>query len=222
MLLAVDTSTQMVGLALFDGTQVVGEMIWQTHSHHTVELAPALDNLFRRCNVSMSSLQVLGVALGPGSFTSLRIGLALIKGFALALNLPVVGIPTLDFLAASQSVQEYPLAAILQAGRGRLAVGWYAAVQGVWQMQTEAKVYNLEELSRQIQKPTLVCGELTADERQVLGRKRKNVMLASPAQSLRRPSYLAELAWQRWQDGQVAEVISLAPIYLHVAEVIPG
>jgi tRNA threonylcarbamoyladenosine biosynthesis protein TsaB len=222
MLLAVDTSTQMVGLALFDGTQVVGEMVWQTHSHHTIELAPALENLLQRCNVSMGALQALGVALGPGSFTSLRIGLALVKGFALALNLPVVGIPTLDFLAYAQPVQEYPLAAILRAGRGRLAVGWYSAVQGAWQLQTEAKVYNLEELSRQILKPTLVCGELTAVERQVLSRKRKNVILASPAQALRRPSYLAELAWQRWQDGQVAEVISLAPIYLHVAEAIPG
>lgn len=221
MLLAVDTSTQSVGLALFDGTQIVGEMIWQTHSHHTVELAPALDSLFRCCNVSMSALQALGVALGPGSFTSLRIGLAMVKGFALALKLPVVGIPTLDFLAAAQPVQGYSLAAILQAGRGRLAVGWYAAVEGAWQVQGEAKVYSLEELSSQIQKPTLVCGELTAVERQVLGRKRKNVILASPAQSLRRPSYLAELAWQRWQDGQVAEVISLAPIYLHVAEAIP-
>jgi tRNA threonylcarbamoyladenosine biosynthesis protein TsaB len=222
MLLAVDTSTQTVGLALFDGTQIVGEMIWTTHSHHTVELAPALDNLFRRCNVTMSALQALGVALGPGSFTSLRIGLAMVKGFALALKLPVVGIPTLDFLAAAQPVQECPLAALLQAGRGRLAVGWYAAGEGAWQSQGEAKVYSLEELSRQIQKPTLVCGELTAVERQVLGRKRKNVILASPAQSLRRPSYLAELAWQRWQDGQVAEVISLAPIYLHVAEAIPA
>lgn len=145
----------------------------------------------------------------------------MVKGFALALKLPVVGIPTLDFLAAAQPVQGYPLAAILQAGRGRLAVGWYAAVEGAWQIQGEAKVYSLEELSHQIQKPTLVCGELTAVERQVLGRKRKNVILASPAQSLRRPSYLAELAWQRWQDGQVSEVISLAPIYLHVAEAIP-
>ena len=222
MLLAIDTSTQWMGLALFDGAQVIGEMIWQTHNHHTVELAPAVRELLVRCGLQPTDLKAIGVALGPGSFTSLRIGLALVKGFALALNIPVVGIPTLDFLAAAQPVQEYPLATILQAGRGRLAVGWYAAVNGAWASQGEAKVYTLEDLSRQIQKPTLVCGELTATERQVLGRKRKNVILASPAQSLRRPSYLAEMAWQRWQEGQVAEVISLAPIYLHVGEAIPA
>ncbi len=80
----------------------------------------------------------------------------------------------------------------------------------------------MADLSASIHKPTLVVGELTADERQVLARKRVNVILPSPAQSLRRPSYLAELAWKRWQAGQVDEVIALAPIYLHVAEAIPA
>ena len=79
-----------------------------------------------------------------------------------------------------------------------------------------------DELAAGIHKPTLVSGELNADERQVLSRKRKNILLASPAQSLRRPAYLAEMAWQRLQAGQVDEVISLAPIYLRTLEAIPG
>jgi tRNA threonylcarbamoyladenosine biosynthesis protein TsaB len=67
-----------------------------------------------------------------------------------------------------------------------------------------------------------VCGELTGEARAILARKRKNVLLASPAQSLRRPSFLAELAWKRWQAGQVDDPVTLAPIYLHVGEPIPG
>ena len=59
--------------------------------------------------------------LGPGSFTGLRIGLALAKGMALARHLPVIGVPTLDILAAAQPVREENLVAILLAGRGRLA-----------------------------------------------------------------------------------------------------
>jgi tRNA threonylcarbamoyladenosine biosynthesis protein TsaB len=222
MLLAVDTSTQWMGLALFDGAQVTGEVMWQTQNHHTIELAPAIEDLFRRCGVAPAALQAIGVALGPGSFTSLRVGLALVKGLALALDLAVVGVPTLDILAASQPVSDLTMAAVLQAGRGRLAVGWYAPVMKTWQRQGEAKVYTLENLSKEIHKPTLVCGELNAAERQVLARKRKNVILASPAQSMRRPSFLAELAWQAWQRGRSDEIISLAPIYLHVAEAIPG
>jgi tRNA threonylcarbamoyladenosine biosynthesis protein TsaB len=67
-----------------------------------------------------------------------------------------------------------------------------------------------------------VCGELSEEERAILARKRKNVLLASPAQCLRRPSFLAELAWKRLQAGQVDDPISLAPIYLHVGEPIPA
>jgi tRNA threonylcarbamoyladenosine biosynthesis protein TsaB len=222
MLLAVDTSTQFMGLALYDGAQVLAETTWQTHNHHTVELAPAVDALFKRCNVHPSDLSALAVALGPGSFTSLRIGLALIKGLALAQHLPVIGIPTLDFLAAAQPVQDVQLAAILQAGRTRLAVGFYQAVDGAWQSTDEVRAMAIDELSHGIHHPTLVCGELTAEQRQTLARKHKNVILTTPAQSLRRPAYLAELAWARWQKHQVDDVITLAPIYLHVAGEIPG
>lgn len=222
MLLAVDSSTTMVGLALYDGSQVIGEMVWQTQNHHTVELAPAVQTLLTRSGVSMNQLTVLAVALGPGSFTSLRIGLSLVKGMAFALRLPVIGIPTLDILAAAQPVQDYPLAAVLQAGRGRLAVGWYSAGADHWVSREPAQVCTLEELAQRIRRPTLVCGELNEEERRTLARKRKNVLLVSPAGSLRSPCYLAELAWERWQAGQTDNPVTLAPIYLHMAEAVPA
>jgi tRNA threonylcarbamoyladenosine biosynthesis protein TsaB len=68
----------------------------------------------------------------------------------------------------------------------------------------------------------LICGELTADDRLRLRRKFKNVMLASPAQCVRRPGILAEIAWQRWQAGRVDAAATLAPIYLHVAGGLPA
>ena len=79
-----------------------------------------------------------------------------------------------------------------------------------------------DELVERIQTPTMVCGELTESERRLLRRNRKFVFLASPALSLRRPSFLAELAWQKWQAGQADNPASLAPIYLHYNEAIPG
>ena len=221
MLLAIDTSTQWMGLALFDGTQVVGETVWQTHNHHTVELAPAIHEMLTRCGLKPTDLQAIGVALGPGSFTSLRIGLAVAKGMALALHVPVVGVPTLDIVAAAEPLSDLTLAAVLQAGRGRLAVGWYANVMGSWQAQGDARVTNVDELSDAIRRPTLVVGELNAHERQVLARKRRNVLLASPAHAVRRPAFLAEIAWRRWQAGTIADVVTLSPIYLHLAEAIP-
>lgn len=222
MLLAIDTSTRWVGLALYDGLQVLGETVWQSHSNHTVEVAPALNALLARSQVTPGELKAIGVALGPGSFTSLRIGLGLAKGMALALRIPVIGVPTLDILAAAQTVQNLPLAVVLRAGRGRLAVGWYQVKSGRWQAQGEPQVLTVEELEQRIDQPTLVVGELNAEERPLLARKRKLIQLASPAHSVRRPGYLAELAWKRWKSGKVDDPVSLAPIYLHFTEAIPA
>jgi tRNA threonylcarbamoyladenosine biosynthesis protein TsaB len=83
-------------------------------------------------------------------------------------------------------------------------------------------VITVEGLADSIEKPTLVCGELTGEDRQRLARKRVNVTLAAPSACVRRPSILAELAWERWQAGRVDEVASLAPIYLHAADPIPA
>ena len=165
----------------------------------------------------MDDIQALGVALGPGSFTSLRVGLSLVKGLALARHLPLIGIPTLDILAAAQPASKLPLAVAIQAGRGRLAVGWYKSSKNGWQATGPARVVTVEALMDEVKSPFIVCGEFTAEERQKLAKKAE-IHLASPAQSVRRPAVLAELAWARWQTGEVDDEASLAPIYLHVAE----
>lgn len=223
MLLAVDTSTSQLGLALYDGASVLAELAWTSRARHTVELAPALTGLLTRTGHRMADLTALGVAIGPGSFTSLRVGLAFVKGLAMARKLPVIGVPTLDVVAAAVPVQQIPLAAVIQAGRTRVAVGWYQAGENGWQAQggvlseskDPARTMTVDELAESIHHPTLVIGELNAEERQRLARKRVNIHLVSPAQSVRRPALLAELAWERFQSGRVDELASLAPVYLH-------
>lgn len=218
MLLAVDTSTAQVGIAVYDGAQVMGEYIWRSRQHHTVELAPAIAELLARCGLTMAEIRALGVALGPGSFTSLRVGLSLVKGLVLARDLPLIGIPTLDVYAAGQPASDLPLLSVIQAGRARMAVGWYQWMDGSWQLQGPARVVTVEELVSEINTPSIVCGEFSAQERQMLARDEANVRLVSPAGSVRRPSILAELAWARWQRGEVDEEALLAPLYLHATE----
>ena len=222
MLVAIDTSTQNIGLALYDGSQVRHEAVWPSPNHHTVELAPAIESALAGAGLTVDDLKVICVATGPGSFTGLRIGLAVAKGLALARNLPLIGIPTLDIIAASQPIQDVQMAAVLVAGRGRLAVAWYQVVDDAWQSKKAAEVFTPAELSKRIRKPTLICGELSEDIRRLLGRKRKNALIASPAQSVRRPGFLAELGWERWQDGQVDDASTLAPIYAHSGDPIPA
>jgi tRNA threonylcarbamoyladenosine biosynthesis protein TsaB len=222
MLLAVDTSTQSISIALYEDPVVVGEMQWTSSNHHTVELTTAVDQLMKRCGVKPENLSLLVVALGPGTFTGLRIGLAFAKGLALSLHLPIIGIPTFEYMAAAQPLSDNPMAVILPAGRTRLAVGWFSVVDARWQSTSTPEVLTPEELSEKISGPTILCGELTADERQTLGRKWKNALLASPAQSVRHPSMLSEMGWLRWQAGQHDDPVLLSPIYLHIAGGIPG
>ncbi len=221
-LLALDTSTRTVGLALYDGTQVLSEHVWTSQDYHTVELAPAVAEALQKAGLKGEDLGALAVALGPGSFTGLRIGLALAKGLALAHQLPIVGIPTLDALAEAQPLLDKPMAAVLRAGRGRLVVGWDVASRHSWKPVKGVEVVTPVDLLMRIQTPTLVCGEFTDEERDLLAHKHPNILLASPARSLRHPSFLAELAWKRWQSGKIDDPATLAPIYLHYNEPIPG
>jgi tRNA threonylcarbamoyladenosine biosynthesis protein TsaB len=145
------------------------------------------------------------------------------KGIALAQHIPLIGVPTFDILAAAQPViEDHQLAVVLEAGRGRLAVGWYTPGEQTWQPAGKPDLFTPDEFSKKIRTPTLICGELNEELRKKLGRKRKNVALASPAESLRRPSFLAELAWERWQDGDVDDPAKIAPYYLQTGENIPA
>jgi tRNA threonylcarbamoyladenosine biosynthesis protein TsaB len=221
VLLAIDTSTSWISLALYDGNFVCYEITWQSQYHHTVELAPAIERLFDHTGTTGSDLTGIVVALGPGSFTSLRIGLAAAKGLSLALKIPLSGVPSLDVTVAAQPLDEKPMIAVLQAGRKRLAYGHYRVEEGTWQSQGPLAVIEPEDLVKTITEPTLICGELSETARTTIGRRWKNAIISSPARSLRRAGFLAEIGWERLMNGQSDDPISLAPIYLSTSSAIP-
>jgi tRNA threonylcarbamoyladenosine biosynthesis protein TsaB len=221
MLLAVDTSTRAIGVALYDGVQVLNEMSWISKNHHTIELAPAVDQSLTRIGASPADIQALGVAIGPGSFTGLRIGLALVKGLALSHKLPLMGIPTLDIVAGGLPAPPgSKLVAVLEAGRRRLAIGRYHPQKGKWRAEGELQNLTIEEFVETITEPVVVCGELSREARERLGQTQCRV--PPPVQCLRRPAILAALAWQRWQAGQMDDPATLKPVYFHHGEPIPG
>jgi tRNA threonylcarbamoyladenosine biosynthesis protein TsaB len=219
-LLAIDSSTRTSGLALYDGGQVRYECTWSGTDYHGVDLAPQIQRALILSGLKVKDLRAIAIAAGPGSYTGLRIGFALAKGLALANGLALIAVPSLDVLAAGQPLHELPMMAVLQAGRSRLAVGRYKVKKERWQPDGPASLMNVEELNESIQHPTLICGELTEGDRGVLGRKYKNAVLLSAAWCTRRPAILAELAWARWQAGEVNEAKSLAPIYLQAGETV--
>lgn len=219
-LLALDTSTHWVSLAVYDGVNILCEHTWFSRDYHTVELAPTLQQALERLGMNARQLSCIAVAIGPGSFTGLRVGIALAKGLALGGRIPLVGVPSLDILAAAQPAQNLPMIAALRAGRGRLALRRYEFQERAWHAQGDYRILTAEQLAATIEQPTWLCGEFDAAERQVLSNQ-PNVQLAPPSLCLRRAAILAEIGWLEWQAGKATAAATLSPIYLHIHEPIP-
>jgi len=214
MILAIDSSTQWIGIALFDANMIQYEKIWKASRRHTVELAPAIKHALYETDTRVDDLTAVGAAIGPGSFTSLRIGLAIAKGLALSQRIPIIGVPSLDILAKSIPPQDKPLMCLLRAGRGRLAAQLYLRQADEWAREGEITAVTAEELESSITKPTLIAGELSADEKKIVSRRWRNAILLEAHENIRRPSILATIAQAKMNAGDVSDTAAIAPIYV--------
>jgi tRNA threonylcarbamoyl adenosine modification protein YeaZ len=115
-LLAIDTAAPRLALALLRPDDTVESVVEDMATGQAERLFPALAELMARAGVTFADLNRVAVTTGPGSFTGLRIGLSAARGLGLALNIPVLGIPSL--LALSLAARCAPLAVLLDARRG--------------------------------------------------------------------------------------------------------
>jgi tRNA threonylcarbamoyladenosine biosynthesis protein TsaB len=215
MILAVDTATRWTGLALFDGKRIVSEQGWWGTNTQTVELTPAIGALLGKSNLEAGDLKAIAVAIGPGSYTSLRVGLAVAKGLALAHQLPLIGIPTLDIMAASVGLRTGSLLVAVEAGRRRVIAGLYRwDDKKGWKASEKPIIETWETLLFHLENPTTFAGEISPDAAKLIRASKKPFYLVPAAASVRRAGYLAEMGWQRWRRGDVDEAASLAPDYL--------
>jgi tRNA threonylcarbamoyladenosine biosynthesis protein TsaB len=128
LLLALDTSTRQASVALCTEQTLLGEYTWQVGNNHSVELLERIQRLFVECGTAMQALDAVAVATGPGSFNGLRVALTTAKSLAFALQKPLVGVSTLDIIAAQHRDWPGPICAVLEAGRSELYVACYTAV----------------------------------------------------------------------------------------------
>ena len=119
-LLAVETSTLAGGVALLDGERLVAEYLLDVGIAHSERLMAAVDRVLSDARWTMRDLAGLAVAVGPGSFTGLRIAVSTVKGLALALGLPIAAVPTLDAMAAAVPWASLPVVAVLDARKGEV------------------------------------------------------------------------------------------------------
>lgn len=215
MILAIDTATRWTGLALHDGRRLLAESGWLSVNTQTVELAPAVAMMLYRAGMQPTDLGGIAVALGPGSYTGLRIGLGFAKGLALANRARLIGVPTLDILAASIPRVDGQLVAVAEAGRSRVCAGFYQWKKGQgWQSSDEPVVESWESLLAAVEPPALFAGEISPAAAKLIRTSGKKLQTASAANSVRRAGYLAEIGWMRLRRGWTDDPDALAPIYL--------
>ncbi|MGB3715844.1 MAG: tRNA (adenosine(37)-N6)-threonylcarbamoyltransferase complex dimerization subunit type 1 TsaB [Candidatus Promineifilaceae bacterium] len=215
MILAIDTATRWTGLALHDGRSIVAEAGWHSANTQTVELAPAVADMFGKAGLTASDLSAVAVAIGPGSYTGLRIGLGFAKGLVLANRAKLIGISTLDIMAAA--ADEYPgqLIVIVEAGRSRVCAGGYQWRAGKgWQGAEEPDIYNWDDLLAKIDEPATLIGEIAPSAAKLVKTSGKELKIVSAVKSVRRAGFLAELAWLRLRRGWIDNPDELVPVYL--------
>jgi tRNA threonylcarbamoyladenosine biosynthesis protein TsaB len=238
LLLALDTSTRQASVALSSEDVLYGEYTWQVGNNHSVELLDRIQRLLAECGNTMQDIDGVAVATGPGSFNGLRVAVATAKALGFALQRPLVGVSTLDIIAAQQQQWHGPVCSILDAGRSEL----YAACYVFDEMIDEGLItYQIRRLSdfllltpqdlsaylkEQISSwvgipgernlpPFLFCGEINEATRQALYlHMPEQSLFVNALQATRHASTLAMLAIQRLLDGIVDDPLVLEPLYL--------
>ena len=214
MELAIDTSSNIVGIALSHKGQILASLTWQTTLNHTMELLPNLVCLLRQARVELGFIEAIIVAKGPGSFNGLRVGISTAKGLAFTLNIPLLGVNTLEAEAYPLAFTALPLRPIHKAGRDEIATALYRQKGNEWQCLEAENLTTVKTLCHRTKQTTLFCGEIPApvvkEIRQSLDRR----AIISETSGQSRASSLAILGWQKLSKGEQDDPVVLQPLYL--------
>jgi len=119
-ILAIDTSTDYLSLAVMREEKIVGRFHRRSHMRHSSLLVPMIEKLLKKARVKLNAIDCFAVSIGPGSFTGLRIGVVTVKGLSYALNKPVVQVPTLDVIAENARKFKGIICPVLDARKNKV------------------------------------------------------------------------------------------------------
>jgi tRNA threonylcarbamoyladenosine biosynthesis protein TsaB len=222
-LLAVETSTLTGAVALVDGGAVVAEFRVSVAVTHGERLMVAIDSTLQSARWQLGDVEAFAVALGPGSFTGLRIGVSTVKGLAFATGKPVVGVPTLDALAWRLPFCACLVCPVLDAKKDEVYTAVYRTLEGrlehLWAPRAVAPITLAEELRAATQEPIVFLGDGVAPFGPILLEILGARAHLAPA-DLRLPSAVtvAELGGWALARGEATDPASLVPLYLRPSE----
>jgi tRNA threonylcarbamoyladenosine biosynthesis protein TsaB len=216
MLLAIDTSTRYAAVALADDGRTLAFRGWYSSSSHTAQLMPAISQILQDSKAAPGDLTGIAVALGPGGFSALRVGLSVAKGLAMAGHKPLVGIGTLDLEAWPYLGSGLPVCALLDSGRKEVASALFT-VEG-----TRARADSIsppDELVPEVTQPTVFCGEGAANWESLIRKTLGSRALVVRALPGGRIGSLAELGRRRLAAGELDDPALLQPYYLRMPSI---
>ncbi len=215
MELAIDTSTRYAGVCLSQDGRVLVSRSWYSRQNHTVELLPAVEDLLKEAGATIGELDCVIVAIGPGGFSALRVGLSTAKGLCTGLNIPLVALNTLDVEAEPHRDQDLPVCALLDVGRGEAAAALYAQGDGDWQKAMAERIASPDLLCEGVQEPVLFCGEGVATFGEALTERLGDLaVLAAQSPPTRSPATLAAMGSERHRRGDHDDIKTIEPLYL--------
>ena len=222
MLLAIDTSSRFGGVAIADADGVVVDArLWRTGMNHTAQLMPAVADSLRATGQTVANLDGVAVALGPGPFSALRVGVSVAKGLAMAANRPIIGIDTLALEAMPYLTPDGIVCAWLDAGRREVAAAWFDASGA--RVQDDAIADPSDLLEREPALPAgalLYCGEAAIARRDDIRNARRDAAgrpaAVTPWNSAIRLWTLAATGVCRQQVGDTDDLAAVQPYYLRM------
>lgn len=222
MTLGIETATSAASLALLAGDgQLLAEATFVARRTMAERLAPALDVLLAWVDRAPADLEAVAVGLGPGSFTSLRVGLATAKGIASALGCPIVGVGSLEALASAAPLKlRQPVCAVIAAPKRFVYAALYARQEGrpANCLLGPARL-PIDELAARLAavgQPVAVTGALPADDRALL--EAAGCVFAAAYHSVPRAATVAHLGQRRLIAGEADSVATLTPWYVEPSE----
>jgi tRNA threonylcarbamoyladenosine biosynthesis protein TsaB len=218
--LGIDTSTSCGSVGLVDDQGVIADTLLNLPVTHSERLLAAIGGVLDQSSCTLTDLNGIAISLGPGSFTGLRIGVSVVKGLAFATGLPVVGVSTLDALAAQVAPTSYAICPILDARKAEVYTALYRYEGGTRVKRlTPYRAVRPEELVAQIREKTIFIGDGTRAYGDYFRNTLPSLALF-PSLPLRVPhgSVVATLGLELLQRGETLDVPAFIPIYVRPSE----
>ncbi|WKY49144.1 tRNA (adenosine(37)-N6)-threonylcarbamoyltransferase complex dimerization subunit type 1 TsaB [Eubacteriaceae bacterium ES3] len=216
-ILAIDTSTIVASVAIINEEKLVGEMIINHQKKHSEKLMSSIDHLLSDSGLELADIDVFGIVHGPGSFTGLRIGMATAKGFAQALDKPLVGVSTLESLAMNIPTTAGYICPILDAQRDQVYTGIYYFEAGELKTYLTDSVLDVEELIEKInelERSVYFLGDGLPRFYERLKDSCKQIIRVENHINMNRASSAAQLVLKKAINEKFEDYRHLEPVYI--------